>query len=147
VAVAGGGATRPVVALHGSLFGTRCARCDWRVPDADAPPVDASSLAALPRCPACGALLRPDVVWFGEPLAPADLDAAFAAAATADACLVVGTSAVVQPAASVAAAAARAGAPLVEVNAEATPLSALAAATLRGSAAALVPTLLAPAPR
>jgi NAD-dependent deacetylase len=56
----------------------------------------------------------------------------------------VGTSALVQPAASVAAAAARAGAPLVEVNAEATPLSALAAASLRGAAAALVPLLLDP---
>ncbi|MGZ8379349.1 MAG: Sir2 family NAD-dependent protein deacetylase, partial [Gemmatirosa sp.] len=87
-------------------------------------------------------LLRPDVVWFGEALDEADLQAAFDAAQRADACLVVGTSAVVQPAASVAAAAARAGAPLIEVNAGATPLSTFATVSLRGSAAELVPALL-----
>ncbi|MDF1504736.1 NAD-dependent protein deacylase [Roseisolibacter sp. H3M3-2] len=133
----------PVVALHGTLFGERCVRwpaCPTR--GALAPAVDASSVDTLPRCPACGALLRPDIVWFGEPLDPADLDAAFDAARGADACLVVGTSAVVQPAASVAAAAAHAGAPLVEVNAEATPLSALATVTLRGRAAEVVPAVL-----
>jgi diguanylate cyclase (GGDEF)-like protein/PAS domain S-box-containing protein len=110
-AEAAGGA--PVVALHGTLFGERCARwpaCATR--GALAADVDATREATLPRCPACGALLRPDVVWFGEPLDAADLEAAFAAAGRADACLVVGTSAVVQPAASVAAAARpRRGAP------------------------------------
>jgi len=137
--------TASVVALHGTLFGVRCARwpaCSTRAPH-DAP-VDATDRATLPHCDACGALLRPDVVWFGEALDPADLDAAFDAAQHADACLVVGTSALVQPAASVAATAARAGAPLVEVNAEATPLSSLAAVALRGRAAELVPALLDP---
>ncbi len=132
-----------VVALHGTLFGVRCARwpaCPTRIPHDG--PVDASDVATLPRCDACGALLRPDVVWFGEALDAADLDAAFGAAQSADACLVVGTSALVQPAASVAATAARAGAPLVEVNAEDTPLSSLAAVALRGRAAELVPALL-----
>jgi NAD-dependent deacetylase len=130
-----------VVALHGALFGTRCTRCDHRAAPDEAP-VDASSRETLPRCPACGALLRPDVVWFGEPLDPAPLARAFDAASRADACLVVGTSALVQPAASVATTAARAGASLVEVNAEATPLSRLATVSLRGAAAALVPELL-----
>jgi NAD-dependent deacetylase len=82
------------------------------------------------------------VVWFGEPLDAGVLGAAFAAAAECDACLVVGTSAVVHPAAGVAAAAARGGAALVEVNAEDTPLSGAAAVALRGSAASLVPALL-----
>jgi NAD-dependent deacetylase len=139
-----GAPAAPVLALHGSLFATRCARCDYRAPD-DAP-VDTASAEALPRCPACGALLRPGVVWFGEALDPAVIGAAFAAAAACgpgDACLVVGTSAVVHPAAGVAAAAARGGAALVEVNAEDTPLSGLAAVALRGRAAELVPALLA----
>ncbi|GLC24059.1 SIR2 family NAD-dependent protein deacylase [Roseisolibacter agri] len=133
-----------VVALHGTLFGVRCERwpaCPTRLPHDG--PIDASDHATLPRCDACGALLRPDVVWFGEALDAADLEAAFGAAQRADACLVVGTSALVQPAASVAATAARSGAPLVEVNAEDTPLSSLAAVALRGRAAELVPALLA----
>jgi diguanylate cyclase (GGDEF)-like protein/PAS domain S-box-containing protein len=134
---------RPVVALHGTLFGARCLRwpqCDTRGALDGA--VDAASLATLPRCERCGALLRPDVVWFGESLDLADLEAAFDAAGRADACLVIGTSAMVQPAASVAAAAARAGAPLIEVNAEATPLTSHATVSLRGRAADLVPQLL-----
>jgi NAD-dependent deacetylase len=142
---AASGQAPPVIALHGSLFGARCTRwpaCPTRGPH-DAP-VDAARADTLPRCPACGALLRPDVVWFGETLDPADLEAAFAAAGRADACLVVGTSAVVQPAASVAAAAARAGAPLIEVNAEGTPLTRVAAVSLRARAAEAVPALLDP---
>jgi NAD-dependent deacetylase len=138
-AEAGGGAA--VLALHGSLFATRCARCDYRAPDDLG--VDASSREALPRCPRCGAFLRPDVVWFGEALDATVLAAAFDAAAACDACLVVGTSALVHPAASVATAAAAAGATLIEVNAEDTPLTARAAVTLRGRAAELVPALLA----
>ena len=134
---------RPVLALHGTLFGARCTR--WPQCDARGPlegTVDASTRDTLPHCPRCGALLRPDVVWFGESLDPAELEAAFAAAGRADACLVIGTSAVVQPAASVAAAAARAGAPLIEVNAEETPLTPHATVALRGPAADLVPALL-----
>jgi NAD-dependent deacetylase len=134
------GAAAPVLALHGSLFATRCARCDYRAPDDLA--VDATSADALPRCPRCGAPLRPDVVWFGESLDAGVLGAAFDAAGSCDACLVVGTSAVVHPAAGVATAAARSGAALVEVNAEDTPLSPRAAVALRGRAAELVPALL-----
>ena len=133
-------APRDVLALHGTLFGVRCTRCDHRAPhDGD---VDASSLDALPSCPRCGALLRPDVVWFGEALDPALLDAAFDAAARADACVVIGTSALVQPAASVATTAVRAGAALVEVTAEATELSRIARVSLRGPAGTLVPDVL-----
>jgi NAD-dependent deacetylase len=135
----GDGASR-VLALHGSLFGTRCSRCAHVAPD-DAP-VDATSRETLPRCPRCASLLRPAVVWFGETLDPAVLDAAFEAAGSADACLVVGTSAVVHPAAGVATAAARRGAVLIEVNAEDTPLSDLARWSFRARAGELVPVLL-----
>jgi NAD-dependent deacetylase len=138
----GDAAGAAVLALHGSLFATRCARCGRAAADDLA--VDASGEAALPRCPHCGGLLRPGVVWFGESLDPGVLAAAFAAAAACDACLVVGTSALVHPAAGVASAAVRAGAALVEVNAEDTPLSASAAVALRGRAAELVPALLDP---
>lgn len=139
----------PVLALHGALFATRCSRCAWRAERDDADgahvagaPLDVTARATLPRCPRCDALLRPGVVWFGEALDAAVLDAAHAAAARADACLVVGTSALVHPAAGIATAAARAGALLVEVNAEDTPLTAHAAVAIRGAAAEWVPRLL-----
>ena len=83
------------IELHGSLFRVRCTRCPHRAQDRTA--VDASDSEALPHCPQCGALLRPDVVWFGESLDAALLDCAFRAAEEAEVCLEVGTSALVQP--------------------------------------------------
>lgn len=126
--------------LHGNLFSVRCTGCGVRRPHRE--PIDASSRERLPRCAGCGALLRPDVVWFGEPLDPGLLAAAFTAAAEAELCLVVGTSGVVQPAASVALTALEAGGALIEINPEPTPLSALATVALRGPAGTLVPALL-----
>ncbi len=105
--------------------------------------MDASAESTLPTCDACGGLLRPDVVWFGEML-PADvLESAFAAAEAADVCLVVGTSALVHPAASVPLATVRGGGSLIEVNPERTPLSGHCVVTLRGTAADTVPDLVA----
>lgn len=126
--------------LHGSLFRFRCSPCGARTPHRDA--VDASSVETLPRCDSCGGLLRPDVVWFGEPL-PADLLAqALEAAAQADACVVVGTSAVVYPAAGVALRALEAGAALIEVNPEATALTPYSTVSVRGRAGEVLPVLL-----
>ena len=87
-----------------------------------------------PRC-ACGALLRPGVVWFGEALPEEALHAAFAAARAADVVLVVGTSSLVYPAAAVPQVAVAAGAFVVEVNPERTPLSEACSVSLRGRAA------------
>jgi NAD-dependent deacetylase len=133
---------RAPVELHGNLFRSRCTDCGQRRELRD--PVDASSRGALPRCHRCGGLLRPDVVWFGESLDGGVLDEALSAARRADACLVVGTSAVVQPAASLVTGVARRGAPVVEVNPESTPVSRLAGAVLRVDAARAVPALLRP---
>ncbi len=130
------------VELHGNLFRARCTGCGRRREHRD--PVDASSREALPRCRRCRELLRPDVVWFGESLDRRVLDDAHSAARRAAACLVVGTSAVVQPAASLATGVARRGCPVVEVNPESTPVSRLAAAVLRADAARTVPALLRP---
>ena len=82
------------VEVHGSLLRDRCSGCDARTAPVA---VDATSVATLPRCTVCGSLLRPDVVWFGEMLDESVLAAADGAAATADVCLVVGTSALVHP--------------------------------------------------
>ena len=102
-------------------------------------PVDATDVDTLPHCPACSALLRPDVVWFGEALDERLLGSAVRAAERAEVCLVVGTSGVVQPAAGLAAVTRDAGGLVVEVNPEPTPLTRLAAVAVRMPAATAVP--------
>jgi NAD-dependent deacetylase len=127
--------------LHGSLFRVKCSRCAHRASDRGA--IDATTADTLPRCPECAALLRPDVVWFGEPLDRSVLERAFALAEQADVCLVAGTSALVQPAASLPLIARQVGGRVIEVNPDPTPLSAVANVALRGGAAAVLPALLA----
>jgi NAD-dependent deacetylase len=123
--------------LHGSLFRVRCTACRTRRAHVDA--IDASSRDTLPRCDRCGALLRPDVVWFGETLDDAVLGEAMTRARSANLCLVVGTSAVVQPAASLALLTKQAGGHVIEVNPEPTPLTPFADVSLRATAADAVP--------
>lgn len=111
-----------VVRLHGSIWELRC----WD--DCAASPRawrdQAVPLQPLPpRCPHCGGLARPGVVWFGESLDSADVAAALAAT-RCDVFLAVGTSAVVYPAAGLLSDAAAQGAYTGEINPEATPSSA-----------------------
>ncbi len=86
--------SRNVLEVHGSLYRTRCTGCA-EVADRGLEP-----LGDMPTCPVCSALLRPDIVWFHEPLPEDVWEAAMLAAHRADVLLVVGTSAVVYPAAS-----------------------------------------------
>ncbi|MGC8722465.1 MAG: SIR2 family NAD-dependent protein deacylase [Acidobacteriota bacterium] len=112
--------SQEVLELHGSLWRLRCTVCGAEAEDRTVP------LPALPpRCGSCGALLRPCVVWFGEFLPEKVLAKSVAAAQDCALFLVVGTSAVVEPAASLARVAETCGAALWEVNPEATPLSQL----------------------
>ncbi len=99
-------------------------------------------METLPRCEVCNALTRPDVVWFGEMLDPVVISSAFAKAKAADVCIVVGTSALVQPAASVPLGTLRRGGAIIEVNPEPTPLSSQVAAELRGPSGEILPELL-----
>lgn len=125
-----------VIELHGNILRTVCSACG-RLADtghADSPP---------PRCPTCGGILRPDVVWFGEPLPRVALEAAVAAVQSADVLLVVGTSGLVEPAASLPRLALARGASVIEVNPVATPLSAAATLVLKGTAGEILPRLLA----
>lgn len=94
-----------------------------------------------PRCPACGNLRRPAVVWFGEMLPVQELAAAEAAAQACDLMLVVGTSGVVYPAAGLAHAT---RGRVVVLNPEPSGLDDAADAVLRGTAAGLLPQLLDP---
>ncbi|HEY75618.1 MAG TPA: NAD-dependent deacylase [Thermoflexia bacterium] len=125
--------SRNVLELHGNIWQVRCTTCRWsgedrRVPLPEIPP----------RC-RCGGLLRPDVVWFGESLPPHILEAAWEATSRCQVMLVIGTSAVVQPAASLPVTAKRNGAYLIEVNPAETPLTPLADEVLRGPAGETIP--------
>jgi NAD-dependent deacetylase len=108
---------RNVVELHGNLTRARCeAGCGRTAEAASVDPADSAC--------ACGrGRLRPDVVWYGESLSPAVLDRAASALETADMVWVVGTSAVVYPAAALPELAAERRVPVVEVNPDTTPLS------------------------
>jgi NAD-dependent deacetylase len=131
--------TEPI-RLHGSLFHDHCTRCAYRAEACET--VDATSVATLPHCPECGALLRPDVVWFGELLPARAVEAAFAAAAEAEACLVIGTTGLVYPAAGVVHTAKAAGARVVVVDPGETEFDYLADVRLVGPAGGLVPQIL-----
>lgn len=126
--------------LHGSLFRTRCTRCDARWDDRQR--VDATSLTTLPHCNTCGSLARPGVVWFGESLDAEVLGEAVQLASASDVCLVIGTSAVVHPAAGLADMTRRGGGRVIEVNVADTPLTGAASIAIRGTAVDVVPTLL-----
>lgn len=123
-----------VLELHGNIWRLRCTDCDWIAEDHRVP------LPQIPpRCPACDGLLRPDVVWFGESLPQDVLTAAWEAAARCRWMLVVGTSAVVYPAAALPEIACRNGAYLIEGNVSPTPLTPLADAVLHGPAGETLP--------
>lgn len=126
--------SRRLIELHGSIWQLRCVGCGLSREER-------SALGELPPRCACGALLRPGVVWFGENLPEDGLLKAFEAARAADVVVVVGTSSLVYPAAALPQAGLAGGAFVIEVNPEATPLSGLCQASLRGRAAELLPQL------
>jgi NAD-dependent deacetylase len=123
--------SRDVIELHGNLRRARCTRCGQKVPtplEGDLPP----------RC-ACGGLLRPDVVWFGEDLPAGAFERAYAAAAESEVFIVAGTSAIVYPAAGLVEIAKRAGAFVAEVNPEETPATALCDLSVRAPSGVFLP--------
>jgi NAD-dependent deacetylase len=131
--------SRDVIEFHGNILRDRCSRGCSRSEGVVGSPAEGD---ALPRC-ACGALLRPDVVWFGEMIPPTALETATAATRDCDVFLSIGTSSLVFPAAGFAQEAQRGGAALVEVNPAATPLSDSADFTLRAQAGVALPQLVA----
>jgi NAD-dependent deacetylase len=128
--------SRDVIELHGSIATTLC--FDEREPVADY----TDDGQAPPRCPRCGALLRPGVVWFGESLPPQALARAERAARACDVMLSIGTSSLVQPAAGLPLLAKQQGALLIEVNPSPTPLTPHADEVLSGPAGQVLPQLL-----
>jgi len=127
-----------VIELHGSMHRYKClserhtgfTRADF-----------AGRPEKPPRCPQCGDLLRPEVVWFGEALPESEISRAFLLGQTCDVMLVVGTSGVVQPAASVPLLASRSGACVIDVNPERDELAVVADIFLRGPGGEVLPRL------
>jgi NAD-dependent deacetylase len=125
------------VEMHGNIWHTRCVKEGSVFENRDVPLKEIP-----PRCPDCKEMARPHIVWFGESLDPVVLSQAFAAAETAEVFFVVGTSAVVQPAASLAGIAKQNGAIVLEFNLEATPLSDMVDLSLQGPSGETLPRFL-----
>lgn len=124
-----------VIELHGNLHRTKCFREETVIDEW----VDTGEVP--PRCPRCGDRLRPDVVWFGEALPRAALQAASDAAMTCEVFFSIGTSALVEPAASLARMAMHHGATVIEINPVATPLTSMATYALQAPAGRVLPEL------
>ena len=120
--------------LHGNIWKLRCTEEgtiteNYETPLKEIPPL----------CPNCGALLRPHVVWFGESLSPTILQKSLQLSSECDVMFVIGTSAVVQPAASLPFEASEAGAKIVEINLDPTPLSLYADFSIMGKSGEILP--------
>jgi NAD-dependent deacetylase len=139
VATAGQGPVPDVIRLHGSIWEVSCwQQCSqsprhWRD--------DTATFKEIPpRCPYCGGLIRPAVVWFGEMLDPSVISQA-GSAANCDVFVTVGTSAVVYPAAGFIEQAKKHGAFTVEINPEATAATHAVDLALKGGAETILPEL------
>jgi len=124
-----------VIELHGNITRVKCSHGCGVYEEWDDGP------GYVPACPKCGAKLRPDVVWFGEMLPLRELETAMQAARDCQVFLSIGTSGLVQPAASLALLAQQRGAKVVEINTEKTPLSASVDYFLRGKSGEVLPDL------
>lgn len=133
-----------VLHLHGSLHSPRCFVCGRPhgfppgIPDEP----EGGRRLCPPRCSDCGGAIRPGVVWFGEALPARELKHALAAVSDCDVLFAIGSSGIVQPAASLPSLARRAGATVVQVNTMSTGLDGECSCLLRGPAGAVMPALL-----
>lgn len=132
--------SRNVIELHGNIFRVRCTSCSYRENLKESDTLEEFlSMEGLPKCPECGSLLRPDVVWFGEPLPREALERAFELAERADLVLVIGTSGVVYPAAYIPYIVKENGGKVVEINVERSGITPIADVFIRGKAGEVLP--------
>ena len=125
-----------VLEVHGSIWTLRCTQCqrDW---------IDRLVPVAIPPRCACGGVARPGVVWFGESLPSEIWAAGERATESCEVFLVIGTSAVVYPAAGLVPLARASGARVIEVNIETTPMSGVVDCVLTGPSGEILPRLFA----
>ena len=123
-----------VLEVHGNLWALKCSSCSHK--DRLASPAE-----GIPKCPNCGENLRPDVVWFGEQLDPIIMNGVYQELDKADVILVIGTSALVQPAASFPLVVKQKGGLIIEMNVEETPLTPYVDVHLSGKAGEVLPRL------
>lgn len=137
--------SRDPLSLHGSLHRPYCSACGLRhrLPDGLPDLVEGGARLPPPECSACGGLVRPGVVWFGEALPGAAWEQAEAAVCECDLLFSVGTSSLVYPAAQLPHQAAQSGAQVVQINPASTSLDSVCAFNVRGSAAQVLPELVA----
>ena len=125
--------SKNVLELHGNAWRVKCLKEGTVRPDRDVPKKD------LPPYCSCGGMLRPDVVWFNEPLDRDILEKAFNTVSRTQLLLVVGTSVVIQPAAMLPYIAHQQGAMILEFNLEPTPITHLATYSFFGKAGETLP--------
>jgi len=132
-----------VIELHGSLVAFRCFDAGHPYDPRRLEPLAQAGAEEIepPRCDRCGSPVRPGVVWFGEPLPWEQLEAARAEVEACQALLVVGTAALVYPAADLAWMGVGRGIPVIEINPEPTPLSSHVALAWRAGAGVALPAL------
>ncbi len=128
--------SKNILELHGNIWKVRCTK-EEAVTENYAVPLN----EIPPACPVCGAMLRPHVEWFGESRDADLLGRAFGLSASCDVMLVIGTSAFVQPAASLPLRAAENGAKIIEINPAPTPLTSYADISLLGKAGEVLPAI------
>ncbi len=109
--------SRKVIELHGNIMRSKCAQCGRLFEK------EVVIETGIPHCPQCNFLIRPDVVWFGESLPLSALQEAREVTSTSEVFLVIGTSGLVEPAASIPYMAQSHGAVVIELNIEPTPLT------------------------
>ncbi len=129
--------SKRIYELHGNIMQNRCVDCNELITE-----INFQDQEDLPRCK-CGGLIRPNVVWFGEALPQSVVLDSFNAANESDVFFSIGTSAVVQPAASLPLGAKNAGAYVVEINTEPTVISNLVDESIMGKSGEILPQLVA----
>lgn len=125
--------SRNIIELHGNIRRVKCFEHHHAVESWT------ETGEIPPRCPQCGSMLRPDVVWFGEMLADDVLQTAMQAARNSEVFLSIGTATLVEPAASLPFIARQSGAMVIEINRDVTPLTTVAQISLRGAAGEILP--------
>lgn len=126
-----------ILEIHGNITRSRCTQCSFNRTEK----IKTYSGKGVPRCPKCQSILRPDVILFGETLPKKILEQAQNAAATCEVFFSIGTSSLVEPAATLPYIAKGNGAYVVEINPQETPLSKHTNETIRGESGKILPHL------